>query len=465
MNQSETSKTNLYYAIGSLALLTFIGIMNETAMNVTYPELAQTFRITLDTTQWITSGYLLMVTIVMGTTAYLLRQFTARRLHLLAVTMFIVGSIICATSINFPILLIGRLIQAVATSLSTPLLFHLIFTQIPARQKGMMTGIAGMIISFAPALGPTYGGIVVQRLSWRMIFWLLLPFVVISLYLGQKHIHNHPLGNDKPFSYSALASLAAALVLAVTGIASIGHAGNFQACLITIGAAILMFLLFLFFNHHGRSQLLDLAIFRQLPIRLASLTYFNLQFINIGISLVIPVYAQYALGSGSMVAGLILLPGSFIGAFVAPFGGRWADQRSFAEPVITGAGLVALATLAFLLIQPRLTPALMAVLFIILRVGFNLAFSTTISNASLIVPSQNASDLNSAFNVIQQFAGSVGTGLLTAIIALHQNRGGTIVRQTFLGGRLDYYLLLFLALVTLVTVTINFHWQAHHKRG
>ena len=107
----------------------------------------------------------------------------------------------------------------------------------------------------------------------------------------------------------------------------------------------------------------------------------------------------------------------------------------------------------------------MAVLFIILRVGFNLAFSTTISNASLIVPSQNASDLNSAFNVIQQFAGSVGTGLLTAIIALHQNRGGTIVRQTFLGGRLDYYLLLFLALVTLVTVTINFHWQAHHKRG
>lgn len=170
MNQSETSKTNLYYAIlyyaiGSLALLTFIGIMNETAMNVTYPELAQTFRITLDTTQWITSGYLLMVTIVMGTTAYLLRQFTARRLHLLAVTMFIVGSIICATSINFPILLIGRLIQAVATSLSTPLLFHLIFTQIPARQKGMMTGIAGMIISFAPALGPTYGGIVVQRLS------------------------------------------------------------------------------------------------------------------------------------------------------------------------------------------------------------------------------------------------------------------------------------------------------------
>ena len=463
MADTVHKKTDIYYAIVALALLTFIGIMNETAMNVTYPELAQTFHISLDTTQWITSGYLLMVTIVMGTTAYLLRQFPARRLHLVAVTMFIVGSVMCATAINFPILLVGRLIQAIATGFSTPILFHLIFTQIPAHKKGMMTGVAGMIISFAPALGPTYGGVVVEKLSWRMIFWILLPFVLVSLYLGQKYIHNRPFGNDKPFSYSALVCLAAVFILVVGGISSIGRSGSFQYCGIAIVGAVILFVVFLYLNNHGRSQLLDLSIFRQVPIRLSGLTYFNLQFINIGISLVIPVYAQYALGSGSMVAGLILLPGSFIGAFVAPLGGRWADQRRFAEPVVTGAIMVTVASLFFIIIQRNLTPVLMALLFIVLRVGFNLAFSTTISNASLIVPAQNSSDVNSVFNMVQQFAGSVGTGLLTAIIALCQNRGGAMVKQTIVGGRIDYYLILLLAIITLITVVINFNWQTHHK--
>lgn len=463
MTNTGEKKANIYDAIVALALLTFIGIMNETAMNVTYPELAQTFHITLDTTQWITSGYLLMVTIVMGTTAYLLRQFPARRLHLVAVMMFIVGSVICATTVNFPILLTGRLIQAIATGFSTPILFHLIFTQIPTNEKGMMTGVAGMIISFAPALGPTYGGVVVEKLSWRMIFWILLPFVFVSLYLGQKYIHNRPFGNDKPFSYSALACLAAAFILIIGGISTIGRSSNFLGCILAVILAVIFFAAFLYLNNHGKSQLLDLSIFRQVPIRLSNLTYFNLQFINIGISLVIPVYAQYALGCGSMTAGLILLPGSFIGAFIAPLGGRWADQRRFAEPVVTGASMVAVASLFFIIIQRNLTPILMTLLFIVLRVGFNLAFSTTISNASLIVSSHNSSDVNSVFNMVQQFAGSVGTGLLTAIIALYQNRGSALVKQTIIGGQIDYYLILFLAIITLMAVIINFHWQAHHK--
>ena len=92
--QKTTAKT--YTAIFSVALMTFLGVLNETSMNVTYPELSRTFGISLDITQWITAGYLLMVTIVMGTTAYLLRQYPAKRIHLFCVTAFIVGDIVCA---------------------------------------------------------------------------------------------------------------------------------------------------------------------------------------------------------------------------------------------------------------------------------------------------------------------------------------------------------------------------------
>ena len=164
---ASTKQNHIYLAIISLALLTFIGILNETSMNVTYPELSREFGVSLDMVQWITTGYLLMVTITMGTTAYLLRQFAARKLQLVAVSAFIIGDLMCALTGNFAVLLVGRLIQAVATGLSTPILFHIIFTEIPRERLGAMTGFAGMVISFAPALGPTYGGWISAVGSWR----------------------------------------------------------------------------------------------------------------------------------------------------------------------------------------------------------------------------------------------------------------------------------------------------------
>ena len=116
-NLNQNKHNHIYLAIISLALLTFIGILNETSMNVTYPKLSRQFAVSLDTIQWITTGYLLMVTVTMGTTAYLLRQFKAKHLQLAAVLAFTFGDLLCAMALNFPMLLVGRLIQAMATRL------------------------------------------------------------------------------------------------------------------------------------------------------------------------------------------------------------------------------------------------------------------------------------------------------------------------------------------------------------
>lgn len=258
----EKSYLRIYLAIGSVALLTFIGILNETSMNVTYPELSTQFGVSLDVTQWITTGYLLMVTITMGTTAYLLRRYPARWLHLSAVSFFIIGDLMCALTNNFPVLLTGRLIQAVATGLATPIMFHLIFTEIPRERIGMMTGMAGMVISFAPALGPTYGGIVSETMSWRMIFWILLPIVLISLVGGQLYVRNTPLGNDTPFSYGSLMTLAIALISTICAVATVGKNGFNGQFWLLIVFAIIFFGIFIYINNHGKSKLFDLRVFK-----------------------------------------------------------------------------------------------------------------------------------------------------------------------------------------------------------
>lgn len=463
-NLNQNKHNHIYLAIISLALLTFIGILNETSMNVTYPKLSRQFAVSLDTIQWITTGYLLMVTVTMGTTAYLLRQFKAKRLQLAAVLAFIFGDLLCAMAMNFPMLLVGRLIQAMATGLSTPILFHLIFTEIPRARLGAMTGFAGMVISFAPALGPTYGGWISEVTSWRLIFWLLLPFVLVSLVLGQCFIRNTPLGNTKRFSYGSLISLAVALFSFVYAFSTIGRAGIGWPLAAWLVVAIVSLAVFIYVNNHGESQLFDLRVFRVKPLRLSTLTYFSLQFINIGISLVIPLYAQYVLGASSTIAGLVLLPGSVCGAFIAPFAGRLADNQGFAKPVTFGGVLLVIGAACFAFLQAQLTPFLIMAFFLVLRIGFNFAFGNTISNATVLVDARNSADVNSIFNMVQQFAGSLGTVFLAAVLAVFQNNGtGSLASRTYDGGRVDYIFLTALAVVVLCAIIVNYRLQKQGK--
>lgn len=460
----ESKPKHIYLAIASLAVLTFVGILNETSMNVTYPTLSTEMGVSLDTVQWITTGYLLMVTVTMGTTAYLLRQFKARNLQLVAVLAFVLGDLMCAMAPNFTLLLLGRLIQAVATGLSTPILFHLIFTEIPRERLASMTGFAGMVISFAPALGPTYGGWISAIMSWRMIFWLILPFALISLLLGQLFIRNTPFGNDKQFSYASLISLSVALVSTVYAFSTIGEQGLSWQLVLWLVIAAVAFSFFIYINNHGESQLFDLSVFKNKMLCLSTLTYFSLQFVNIGISLVIPLYAQYVLGASSTIAGLVLLPGSVFGAFIAPLAGRLADAQGFAKPVTAGGIMLLVGTACFVIFQHWLTPLLVLVFFTILRIGFAMAFGNTITNASVLVDAKNSADVNSIFNMVQQFAGSLGTGILASIIAVFQNNmSGSMAKKTYVGGLVDYSFLTLIAVVILITIISNYRMQKQAK--
>lgn len=449
-----------YWAIFSVALMTFVGVLNETSMNVAYPILAKDFGVSLDVVQWITGGYLLMVTIVMGTTAYCLRQWPARWLHLAAVLAFIIGDLIGALAIDFPMLLAGRMIQAVATGFSTPMMFFLIFTQLPRERLGVMNGVAGMVISLAPALGPTYGGTVLAAGSWHLIFWLLLPIAFLSLIVGQLTIRNQPFGNSQPFSFLALILLAASLTSFVVGVARFGKAGWTSSCWLLLLLGLILLIAFIWQNQHGKTRLFDLSIFSISTVRLAEWTYFSLQFINIGASLALPIYCEYVLHASSLVAGIVLLPGSLLGAAMAPAAGFLADRYGYGLPTRLGSILIVLGTAGLLIFQSNLTPLLVMGLFIIMRLGFNAAFSNTIANASTLVSKEKSTDVNSIFNMTQQFAGSLGVGIMTALIALSQNKGhGSMTLKTFKGSRVDFVILVVLALGALIAIWCNFALQ------
>ncbi|KRN43917.1 major facilitator transporter [Limosilactobacillus ingluviei] len=453
-----------YLALLAVALLTLIGILAETALNVTYPELAQVFQISLDITQWLTAGYLLMVTIMMGTTAYLLKRFPAKRLQLVAALLFIVGDVGSALAMNFPVLMVSRLLQAMATGLSTPMFFHLIFTLVPREKLGAMTGVAGMVISFAPALGPTYGGWLATVWSWRAIFWFVLPVALISLWLGQRFITATPAKQPAHFNLASFLALALAMftwIYALSMIGRFGFTGLFYWLLVL---ALALYGFFIYLNFRGATPLVDLRIFQHLAVSLDGLTYFCLQFINIGLSLVIPIYAQYTLHASAFISGAILLPGTLVGAVMSPLAGALADRVGFAVPVIGGSCLLTLGAAGFFFGQAQLTVLKMTLLFVVLRAGFNMAFANTISNASTHVELQNTADVSSLFNMLQQLAGATGVVFLASLMALFENQGtGTMAMRTYAGGRIDFGLTFSLALIVFGTALVNYHFQAHRS--
>ena len=169
-----------FLSIIAAGLLSFTGVVIETAMNITFPTLMQEFAISTSTVQWITTGYLLILAIVIPTSSYLKQRFAMKRLFLAANLLFLTGTLLDATSASFAQLLFGRLLQGAGTGIALPLMFLIVMEQAPLDKMGLMMGAAMLVCALAPAVGPSVGGYIVSTFGWRMIFIALLGLIVVG---------------------------------------------------------------------------------------------------------------------------------------------------------------------------------------------------------------------------------------------------------------------------------------------
>src|SRR4051812_13288287 len=170
--------------IMTLVVSAFVMILNETILSVALPHLTGDLDVSATTVQWLTSGFLLTMGVVIPTTGYILQRFTPRQVFLAAMTLFSLGTLICALSPGFPLLLAGRIVQATGTAVMIPLLMTSVMKLIPADRRGATMGTISIVIAVAPAIGPTIGGLILTSLDWRWMFWSVLPLSVAALVVG-----------------------------------------------------------------------------------------------------------------------------------------------------------------------------------------------------------------------------------------------------------------------------------------
>lgn len=452
MNNTErVLDARLLLSIIATGIMTFSGVVVETAMNVTFPTLMHEFNISTSMVQWITTGYLLILALIIPASAYLKRRFATRALFTAAICCFLAGTLLAAWSPGFSLLLVGRLLQGLGTGISLPLMFNIILEQVPGTHLGLMIGVASLMTAMAPAVGPSVGGMIVSYWGWRMIFVCLLPFLFTAAVLGIVNIRQA--GQLQPASFNLPLYLLLAVGFTSCIFASVLAAEYGWLSLQVLGLlalTLLLLCLFYVFSLRSSSPVLHMEIFNYQAFTLSAVSLLLIVFICLGLGFLIPNYAQLVSGTDAFTAGCLLLPGCFLGACLVPISGRLLDKYGAARPILLGNSSILFSTICYCLYPGELTSAAFTIIYVFFAFGQSFSMGTIMANGLKQLPEELKSDGNAAINTLQQLAGAVGTAVIATIVASAQAADPQHLAQaTMLGSRHGFFLLAACACVIL----------------
>ncbi|GEO48036.1 MFS transporter [Companilactobacillus paralimentarius] len=446
MDKQEKIPLKVLLAVIAAGLMSFCGVIVETSMNIAFPTLMKEFNITTSTVQWMTTIYLLAVAIVVPLSSFFKRNFKTKTLFIYANLFFILGVLIDAIAPIFPALLLGRIIQGLGTGIALPLMFNIILENVPESKIGLMMGLGTLITAVAPAVGPTFGGLVVSSLGWRYIFVILLPILIISFFLGIKNINQKsPLQKSK---FDLLSLIA--LILTFSGlIFGFSNMSQMNITVVLSFAVGIIGLICLILRSNSLAEpLLNLGVLKNHIFSGHLFSFFLFQILSLGFAFILPNYIQLVNGNNATIAGLAVLPAGVVGAILAPLGGKILDEVGARIPILSGVTLANISLIIFTIFSLKLSNTMIIWFYIIYMLGMGMSFGNIMTDGLKYLSNNDQADGNALFNTLQQFAGATGTSVVSAIIAQSQNNSHlSTATSTAIGTQHAFIVLVILGLI------------------
>jgi MFS transporter, DHA2 family, lincomycin resistance protein len=404
--------------IGLLMGSAFIVLLNEMLLGVALPTLIVDLDITPTTGQWLTTGYLLTLAVLIPATGFVMRRFHLRTIFLSAMTLFIVGTVLAAVAPGVGVLLAARIVQAAGTAVFVPLLMTTTMRLVPVARRGQMMAIVTAVPAVAPAVGPAVSGLVLSALSWRWLFILVLPFALLSLALGAWKLRN--ITTPEPVTLDVLSLVLSAIGFGalVYGLASIGESTSGHAPIppyvpIVVGlVGLAAFVLRQISLQRGGEAFLDVRIFRTSAFTVPLLVMVVVAMIGFGSLLVLPLILTHVTGLSTLQLGLFLVPGGAMISIVSALGGRVYDRVGPRPLAIPGAA-VWVATLWFLSTVDKGTGAVtILIAYLVLNGAQALMWAPMTTSALASLRAELYPHGTAAFSTIQQLAGAAGGAVL-----------------------------------------------------
>lgn len=421
-NKTNNKQIKVAPIMAMLLISGFMGMFSETALNMAINDLIKVFSISPSTAQWLTTGYLLILGILIPISGLLIKKFPTRNLFITSLSFSISGLFVSAISQSFLILLSGRIIQAVGTGLLLPLLFHTVLLLFPPWKRGTAMGLVGLVMMFAPATGPIASGLIIDYLDWHMIFWIPIPFLVLALIFGITFLPNLSSTNKQKIDILSI-------ILSTTGFGGIvfgfSYAGGSEGwsspiVLSSLIIGLTALVIYAFRQLSIKEPVLYLEVFKQPMFTLGiAVTLFS-NIIIFSANILLPLFMQAGLGLSASKAGLLLLPGGIVNGIMSMVNGRIFDKYGPRGLVIGGFVISTIAVSFFANVSSATSGYLIIFFFMLLMVSMSMVTTPSQTNGINQLEPHLYPDGTAIVNSMIQTSGAIGTAIAVSILNISQ---------------------------------------------
>jgi EmrB/QacA subfamily drug resistance transporter len=405
--------------ISTLVVLgSIMSILDTTIVAVALDTLGRDFRVSVSTIQWVTTGYLLALAVVIPVTGWAVDRFGAKPMWMMSLGLFIIGSSLCGVAWSANSLIAFRVLQGLGGGMILPIGQAVLARAAGPQRMGRVMSIIGVPTVMGPVLGPVLGGLIISNFSWRWIFYINVPIGIITLILSSRYLTNDEPRSADRFDALGFALLSPGLAALIYSLSEVGITGSFTSGQVLISFALGVVLLIAFVAHalHVPKPLLDLRLFKNRAFSIANVCIFVLGATLYGSMFLLPLYYQIARGQSPWVAGLLMAPQGLGAACVMRFSGAITDRAGPRKVVPVGILLMAAATVPFAFVTTSTSEVVLAGTLFVRGLGLGLSMMPIMAAAYFDLQHADIPRASTTMNIVRQVGGSVATALFAVVL-------------------------------------------------
>ncbi|WP_246120565.1 DHA2 family efflux MFS transporter permease subunit [Cohnella terricola] len=420
--------------VAALLIGAFVALLAQTLLNVALPIMMEDLDIGANTIQWLSNGYLLVNGVLIPVSAYLIDRFSTRQLFITAVGLFSLGTILCAVSPNFELLLTGRLIQAAGAGILMPLMSFIFLTIFPVHERGKAMGMMGLAMIFAPAVGPTLSGWVVEHYDWRVLFYIVLPLSLFALIYGAFAMKNVTQVSKPKFDVFGVVLSTLGFGGLLYGFSDAGHDGwNSTRVIASLVVGVIALALFLWRELTIDKPILEFRVFKYNMYSLTTVINVIITMSMFSGMILLPIYLQKIRGFSPMDAGLLLLPGAILMGIMSPITGIIFDKIGARWLSVIGLAITTVTTYEFSQLTADTTYTHMIFMYTLRMFGMSMLMMPIQTAGMNQLPARLNAHGSAMSQTLRNVAGALGTAFLVTIMT---NSAASRVKELVIGGQI-----------------------------
>ncbi|MET3544715.1 EmrB/QacA subfamily drug resistance transporter [Paenibacillus favisporus] len=421
--------------MASLLIAAFVALLSQTVLNVALPKMMADLNVTESTIQWLSNGYMLVNGVLVPVSAFLINRFTTRKLFLVASSMFALGTVICALSGDFSWLLAGRLVQACGAGILMPLMTVVTLTIFPVEERGKAMGLMGVAMIFAPAIGPTLSGWIVENYDWHVLFYIVLPLAIIAVIFGAFSMKD-VIKTSRP-KLDVLSVILSTLGFGglLYGFSEAGTKGwDSEEVIICLAVGAVALILFIVRSIMVKNPLLEMRVFKYSMFSLTSLINAIITMAMFSGMILLPIFLQNIRHFSPLDSGLLLLPGAILMGIMSPITGMVFDKIGARWLAVAGLIITTITTYEFSHLEADSSYNHMMLIYTARMFGMSMLMMPIQTAGLNQLPRRLNAHGSAMSQTLRNVSGALGTALLVTVMT---NRAASHGKDLVIAGHIN----------------------------